>query len=66
MPVFAVNIGIGYNFTYDSKDLEGLYYAFALKAFLNEHIFLNMTYRLGSVNYAHNLMFGLGFRLAGN
>ena len=66
MPVFAVNIGIGYNFTYDSKDLEGLYYAFALKAFLNDHIFLNMTYRLGSVNYAHNLMFGLGFRLAGN
>ena len=66
MPVFAVNLGIGYNFTYESKDLDGLYYAFALKAFLNDLVFLNITYRLGSVNYAHNLMFGLGFRLARN
>lgn len=62
-PIFAVNIGVGYNFTLKSSDLKGLYTTFALKAFLNEKVFLTTAYRLSSVNYAHNLMFGLGFRI---
>ena len=68
MPVFAVNIGIGYgvqlgNHTrYDERDLDALYGIFALKAFVTERLFLNVNYRLSSVLYSHNLMFGLGWR----
>ena len=63
MPIFAVNVGAGYNFTFGGADLKGFYATFALKAFLCDSVFLNVAYRLSSVNYAHNLMFGLGFRL---
>ena len=63
MPIFAVNVGAGYNFTFGGSDLKGLYTSFALKAFLCDNMFLTVAYRLSSVNYAHNLMFGLGFRL---
>lgn len=62
MPVFAVNIGAGYNFTGAGSDLRGLYGVFALKTFLTDSLFLNVGYRLGSVLYAHNLMFGMGWR----
>ena len=68
MPIFAVNIGIGYgvqlgNHTrYNDRDLDALYGIFALKAFVTERLFLNVNYRLSSVLYSHNLMFGLGWR----
>lgn len=63
MPIFAVNVGAGYNFSFLGKDLKGIYATFALKAFLCDNMFLTVAYRLSSVNYAHNLMCGLGFRL---
>ena len=62
MPVFAVNIGAGYNFAGAGSDIRGLYGVFALKTFLTDSLFLNVGYRLGTVLYAHNLMFGLGWR----
>ena len=62
MPIFAVNIGIGYNFSRRGSDLRGIYGIFALKAFVTESIFLNIGYRLSTVLYSHNLMFGLGWR----
>lgn len=68
MPIFAVNIGIGYNShlgnhtRYENPDLNGLYGVFALKAFLSDRLFINLSYRLSSVLYSHNLMFGLGWR----
>lgn len=62
MHIFAVNIGAGYNFTAAGSDLRGLYGIFALKTFLSDSLFLNVGYRLGTVLYAHNLMFGLGWR----
>jgi len=62
MPIFAVNVGVGYNFSYAGSDLRGIYGIFALKAFVTDSLFLNAGYRLGSVLYAHNLMFGLGWR----
>ena len=68
MPIFAVNIGIGYGFhlgdhtRYENPDLNGLYGMFALKAFLSDGLFLNVSYRLSSVLYSHNLMFGIGWR----
>ena len=68
MPVFAINIGIGYssqlgNYTrYKDNDLNAIYGMFALKAFVTDRMFLNVSYRLSSVLYSHNLMFGLGWR----
>ena len=67
MPVFAVNIGIGYslqleNHTRYLNDLNALYGVFFLKAFVTERLFLNVSYRLSSVLYANDLMFGLGWR----
>lgn len=69
MPVFAINIGIGYGTSledhtrYDNDDLRGLYGVFNLKAFVSDRMFLNVGYRLKSVLYSHNLLFGLGWRL---
>ena len=63
MPIFAVNVGAGYNFTFGGTDLKGFYSTFALKAFICDHLFATVAYRLSSVNYAHNLMFGFGVRL---
>ncbi len=68
MPIYAVNIGIGYSLQLGnhtrsiSRDLQSLYGIFALKAFVSERMFLNVTYRLSSVLYSHNLLFGLGWR----
>ena len=69
MPVFAINIGIGYGTSledhtrYDNDDLRGLYGVFNLKTFVSDRMFLNVNYRLKSVLYSHNLLFGLGWRL---
>lgn len=66
MPVFAVNIGIGYGVPLEIRprsDLKALYGIFSLKAFMTGRLFLNVSYRLSSVNYSHNLLFGAGLRL---
>lgn len=67
MPIFAVNIGIGYSLPLTDhtrfSDLKALYGIFSLKAFMTERLFLNVTYRLSSVLYSHNLLFGVGCRL---
>lgn len=68
MPLYAVNIGIGYGFQLGNhtrsvgRDLQALYGIFGLKAFVSERLFLNVSYRLSSVLYSHNLLFGLGWR----
>lgn len=62
MPVFSVNIGLGYNVLHLGNDLKGFYGLFALKAFLSEKAFLHIGYRLSNVLYGHNLMLGFGWR----
>lgn len=62
MPIFSINIGAGYNLLRCGPDLKGCYGLFSLKAFLTESLYLNIGYRLGQTNYAHNMMFGLGWR----
>lgn len=62
MPFFSVNIGAGYGFS-SGNDLKGFYTTYALKTFVTEHLFINIGYRLGSRQYTHNLMFGMGIRL---
>ena len=63
MPFFSINLGAGYNVLTKADDLKGFYTTYNLKAFLSQKLFLTVGYRLGSVNYAHNLMFGVGIRL---
>ena len=64
MPIFAINVGAGYNFSYRGSDLRGIYGSFILKAFVSKSMFVNIGYRLSSVLYSHNLMFGLGWRIS--
>ena len=63
MPFLSINLGAGYNILTFADDLKGFYTTYNLKAFLSHKAFLTIGYRLGSVNYAHNLMFGVGVRL---
>ena len=63
MPIFAINLGLGYNFLHPGTDLKGLYGIFNLKTFLTDNLFLNIGYRLSSRAYTHNMMFGLGWRI---
>lgn len=62
MPIFAVNIGAGYNLYKTGKDMKLFYTVFNLKTFVSENMFLLIGYRLSSLQYTHNLMFGLGWR----
>ena len=62
MPIFSVNVGGGYNVLQSGPDLKGFYGIFSLKAFLTEKLYLNVNYRLGQTSYAHNMMFGIGWR----
>lgn len=64
MPIFAVNVGAGYNFSYNGSELRGIYGSFVLKAFMTRSMYINIGYRLSSVLYSHNLMFGLGWRIS--
>ena len=63
MPFFSINLGAGYNILSGARDLKGFYTTYNLKAFVSEYFFLNIGYRLSSVLYSHNLMFGIGVRL---
>lgn len=63
MPIFSINLGAGYNILSNTNELKGFYTTFNLKAFVSRKIFLNIGYRLSSVLYSHNLMFGAGVRL---
>lgn len=70
MPIFAVNIGIGYSLPLTDytrySDLKALYGIFSLKAFMTRRLFFNISYRLSSVLYSHNLLFGVGWRFGKN
>ena len=63
MPFFSINLGAGYNFLTGSNDLRGFYSLYSLKGFISERVFLNIGYRLSSVLFTHNLMFGIGVRI---
>jgi len=63
MPFFSINIGAGYNVLSGADDLRGFFTAYNLKTFISDFLFLNIGYRLSSVLYSHNLMFGIGIRL---
>lgn len=63
MPIFTLDIGIGYNFIKTDPDIKGLYSLYNLKTRISKNLYLNFGYRLSSLKHRHNLMMGVGIRL---
>lgn len=62
MSVFTIGAGFGGFLLAGTDSLKSLYTTFSLKAFISRRLFLNVTYRLSSRNYTHNMMYGIGWR----
>lgn len=59
MPIFAVNLGIGYNL-YAPRENRGTYQNITLKTYLCSFLFLNVGYQLRNFHQQSSLMLGLG------
>lgn len=59
MPIFAVNIGMGYNILAPSEN-RGSYQNITLKTYLGSMVFLNVGYQLRNFHQQSSLMLGLG------
>lgn len=60
MPVFAVNVGIGYNLVAPWEN-KGFYQNITLKTYLCKEVFLNVGYQLRNFHQQSSLMLGVGF-----
>ncbi|MDE5793751.1 MAG: acyloxyacyl hydrolase [Muribaculaceae bacterium] len=60
MPVFSVNVGIGYNFI-GPEETRASYQLANLKVRFTERFFLNIGYQLLNFQKQNNLMLGLGY-----
>lgn len=61
-PIFAIGAGFGVNILGHGYDFSRFYTQFSLKAFIHSHGFLFVGYRYNTVQYTHNMMYGLGWR----
>lgn len=59
MPIFAVNIGCGYNFVSPIEN-RGSYQNIALKTYLTSFLYINIGYQLRNFHQQSSLMLGLG------
>ncbi|MDE6400294.1 MAG: acyloxyacyl hydrolase, partial [Muribaculaceae bacterium] len=62
MPIFSVNVGLGYDVV-NPQGEKAFYQSLTLKTFLKKIIYLNTGYRLGNFKDPQNLMLGIGVRL---
>jgi hypothetical protein len=62
MSVFTIGARFGGFLLAGTDSLKSLYATFSLKTFVSKRLFLNVTYRLSSRNYTHNMMYGIGWR----
>lgn len=62
MPIFAVNIGCGYNFISPVEN-RGSYQNITLKTYVCSKIFLNIGYQLRNFHQQSSLMLGMGLSL---
>lgn len=62
MPIFSVNVGMGYDVVNPQGD-KAFYQSLTLKTFVTKNLYLNTGYRLGSFKDPQNLMLGVGVRL---
>ncbi len=65
MPIFSVNVGIGYNFI-GPEEARASYQMANLKIYLTRSIYLNIGYQLQNFQRQSNLMLGLGYTLRSN
>ena len=59
MPIFAVNVGIGYNIVAPEEN-RGSYQNLTLKTYLTRNFYLNIGYQLRNFRQQANLMLGVG------
>lgn len=62
LPIFSVGVGVGVNLMQHGYDMERFYSVFGLKAHLSKRTFLYIGYRLSTLKYTRNIMYGFGFR----
>ena len=62
MPFFSVGVGVGVNLIQHGYDMQPFYSMFGLKAFLSKRAFLYLGYRLSTLQYTRNIMYGFGCR----
>ena len=62
MPIFSVNVGMGYDIVNPKGD-KAFFQSLTLKTFITKRIYLNTGYRLGNFKDPQNLMLGVGIRL---
>lgn len=62
MPIFTVGVGFGGFVIPSGNSLKGLYSTFSLKTYMSDKLFLNVTYRLSTKNFTHNMMYGMGVK----
>ncbi|MDE6380830.1 MAG: acyloxyacyl hydrolase [Muribaculaceae bacterium] len=62
MPIFSVNIGLGYDFVNPKGD-KAFYQSLTLKTFITKNVYINTGYRIGDFKDPQNLMLGIGVRL---
>ena len=60
MPIFSLNVGIGYGLLGPSETRR-LYQVAALKTYVTKNIFINVGYRLFEFKSPSNLMLGMGY-----
>lgn len=62
MPIFAVNVGCGYNILAPWEN-RGFYQNIALKTYIGERFFINVGYQLRNFHQQSSLMLGAGLTL---
>lgn len=62
MGYMAVGVGSGLNIVTHGYDMRRYYTSFTLKGFMTERAFVFIGYRLSSLQYTHNIMYGVGVR----
>ena len=62
MPIFSVNVGIGYNFVSPWEN-RGFYQNIALKTYIGNHFFVNVGYQLRNFVQQSSLMLGAGYTI---
>ena len=62
MPVFAVNVGCGYNI-YAPKENRGTYQNITLKTYIGSKFFINIGYQLRNFHQPSSLMLGTGLTI---
>lgn len=65
MPIFSINLGMGYHLLHKGNDTKGWYQVLALKTSITRNLYLHTGYQLQNFHDPNHLMLGLGWRFHG-